>query len=81
MTFSIGMIVLAVLGTGVIVLWMALGSKFAPVEQEQKVVLETDERLKKMTKSQLEKYASDLGVQLDKGKTKAVMISDLKSAV
>ena len=83
MNFGIGLVVLAVLGTGVIVLWMALGSKFADWREEAPTlpVLPSDAELNKLTKSKLEELAREFGVELDKKKTKANMISDLKGAV
>ena len=47
--------------------------------EEPEVVMPTDAELKKMTKVQLETFARGLGVELDKRKTKANMIADLKS--
>ena len=83
MTFSIGLIVLFVLGTAVLVSWIALGSKFADWRQESPTlpVLPSDAELNKLTKGKLEELARDFGVELDKRKTKANMIAELKGAV
>ena len=88
------MIILGVLSVVVIVSWLVLGSKFAEekeVTPAQRVkakapkvtvapAMPTEAQLKSMTKAKIEQVGRDLGVELDKRKTKANMISDLFSA-
>ena len=47
--------------------------------QVEELELPSDEELMKMTKAQLQQYGEELGVELDKRKTKAKMIQQLKS--
>lgn len=49
--------------------------------QVQQFELPSDEELMKMTKAQLEEYGREFGVELDKRKTKANMVEQLKSAI
>jgi len=47
--------------------------------QVEELELPSDEELMKMTKAQLEQYGREFGLELDKRKTKANMIKQLKS--
>ena len=95
MTFTIGWAVLAVLSVVVLTTWLAMGAKFAEdkvtpkqrvqakakkVKVEVKPTLPTEAELNKMTKAKLEELGRELGVELDKRKTKANMVADLFAA-
>ena len=69
----------AVLGMGVISYWIFFLPKGSETKAEPEVVLPSDAELKKMTKVQIEVVGRDFGVDLDKRKTKANMIADLKN--
>ena len=49
-------------------------------EVEVKVEMPVDKELNKLTKVKLEEFGRTLGVELDRRKTKANMIADLKEA-
>jgi hypothetical protein len=75
------LLVPAAIGLCVIVYWVAFLPGGEQKVEEPEVVMPTDAELKKMTKGQLETFARDLGVELDKRKTKANMIAEFKSKV
>jgi hypothetical protein len=75
------LLVPAALAMCVIVYWVAFLPNGEQKVEEPEVVMPTDAELKKMTKGQLETFARDLGVELDKRKTKANMIAEFKSKV
>jgi hypothetical protein len=89
MTFTIGWIVLAILSLAVITTWLAMGAKFAedkvtPKQRVQakkapaKKEMPSDAELGKLTKAKLEELGREFGIELDKRKTKANMIADLR---
>ena len=89
MTFTIGWIVLAILSVVVLTTWLAMGAKFAedkvtPKQRVQakkapeKKELPSDAILSKMTKTKLEELGREFGIELDRRKTKANMIADLR---
>lgn len=74
------LLVPAALAMCVIVYWIG----FLPNDKEEKVEpkkpeIPSDAELKKMTKAAIEAVGREFGVELDKRKTKANMIADLKS--
>jgi hypothetical protein len=74
-----------VLGVIVLIWWLAFGDS-APEEfnvstQPKQKLLLTDEEMNKLTKAKLEELGREMGVELDKRKTKANMIADLKEKV
>jgi hypothetical protein len=69
----------AALALCVIIYWVGFLPKGKEAVEKPEAVLPTDATLKKMTKGQLETFGRDIGVELDKRKTKANMIADLKS--
>lgn len=74
------LLVPAALALCVIIYWVGFLPHSADKKvEEPEVAMPTDDELKKMTKVQLETFARDLGVELDKRKTKANMVADLKS--
>jgi len=75
---SIWLFVPAALAVAVIVYWMVWMPRESE-EVEPEMVLPSDDALKKMTKAQIEVVGRDFGVELDKRKTKANMIADLKN--
>lgn len=77
---SIWLFVPAALAVAVIVYWIVWLPRESDVA-EPELVMPTDAELKKMTKDKLETFARDLGLELDKRKTKANMIEELKSKV
>ena len=86
-----GFIILGVLSVIVVTSWIVLGSKFAEEDQvapaqrvkakvaTPKATIPADAELKKMTKAKIEEVGRGLGIELDKRKTKANMIADLKA--
>ena len=75
---SIWLFVPAALAVAVIVYWIVWMPRESG-EAEPEMVLPSDDALKKMTKAQIEVVGRDFGVELDKRKTKANMIADLKN--
>lgn len=73
------LLVPAALALCVIIYWIGFLPHSADKVEEPEVVMPTDAELKKMTKVQLETFGREVGVELDKRKTKANMIADLKS--
>lgn len=73
------LLVPAAVAMGVIVYWIFFLPQGPEIEAEPEVVLPSDAELKKMTKVQIEVVGRDFGVDLDKRKTKANMIADLKN--
>lgn len=74
------LLVPAALAMCVIVYWIA----FLPNETKEKTPdpkpeMPSEAELKKMTKVKIEEIGREFGVELDKRKTKANMIADLKS--
>jgi len=48
------------------------------VVEEVKQKIPSEDELKKLTKAKLDEFANELGIKLDRRKTKAKMIEDLK---
>lgn len=82
---ELGMFLLAVAAGVALVWWMAFGGEVkeqvndSPAPKQN--LLLTDDEMKKLTKSKLEELGREFGVELDKRKTKAGMIADLKEQV
>ena len=67
--------------------WFWMGRKVevevkeTPAPNVKVSTLPTEEQLNKLTKAKLEELGREHGVELDRRKTKATMIADLKEAV
>ena len=74
------LLVPAALAMCVIVYWVGfLPNGEVEPEPEPKPEMPSEAELKKMTKAKIEEVGREFGVELDKRKTKANMIADLKS--
>lgn len=74
------LLVPAALAMCVIVYWVVFLPKEGKEETpEPKPEMPSEAELKKMTKAKIEEVGREFGVELDKRKTKANMIADLKS--
>ena len=76
-----GVLIFGVIAIAVLLWWIMLEPLMDKQDEEPvKAELPSDAELNKLTKAKLEELGREHGIELDKRKTKAKMIADLKNA-